>query len=99
MKIKVHLTAFSRRGEKPPVRMVEVPDSPKAGKSLLDLAFHYGQNDFQPQRVRSVSVGDVIEVREGEQFVVAPFGFKRLEGDVTVDSLVGRGVAQDYARS
>lgn len=30
---------------------------------LLDLIFKYGQNDFQPSCVRSVSVGDIIVIR------------------------------------
>lgn len=48
------------------VRQVEVPDDKviltKSHIELLELIFYYGQNDFQPQQVCSVSMGDVVEL-------------------------------------
>jgi hypothetical protein len=46
-------------------------------RALLDLAFKYGQNDFQPRPFPSLSVGDVIEV-SGLLFIVRPFGFAKI---------------------
>lgn len=52
------------------VRQVEVPDDKviltKSHLDLLELIFFNGQNDFQPQQVCSVSVGDVAEI--GDKF-------------------------------
>lgn len=54
-----------------PRRQVEVPDAEHAEakkrgiEAVLDLVFQYGQNDFQPKRMPSVSVGDVVRVRVG----------------------------------
>jgi hypothetical protein len=52
------------------VRHVDVPDSKvivtKSVDGLLELIFYYGQNDFQPQQVCSVSMGDVAEI--GNEF-------------------------------
>jgi hypothetical protein len=45
--------------------------------AVLDLVFHYGQNDFQPLPFYSVSVGDVIRVGEG-RFRVERVGFERI---------------------
>jgi hypothetical protein len=47
---------------------------------LLDLIYKYGQNDFQPvEKICSVSVGDVIELPNGENHLVVSFGFRRLD--------------------
>lgn len=78
MIVKVYMTAFGD-GK---VREVDVPDDRAAGApedEILELAFHYGQNDFQPRPFPSVSVGDVVELRPGARFRVAsPGGFHRL---------------------
>ncbi|MCK9462615.1 MAG: hypothetical protein M0R80_23600 [Proteobacteria bacterium] len=73
MIVKVHMLAFGEPGE---IREVEVPDEERSG-SLLDQVFYFGQNDFQPQRHPSVSVGDVIEVEDRlvRYHVVAMSGF------------------------
>lgn len=65
--------------EKPQVRLVSVPDDELTGESAHDLEriFYYGQNDFQPQKVYSVSVGDVVEYM-GELHVVCAMGFRRI---------------------
>lgn len=73
-KIKVNLVGFGDRG----VRFVDIdlPDLPNQDDPydmdyVLNEVFHLGQNDFQPKDVRSVSVGDVVELR----FRVESVGF------------------------
>lgn len=74
MVVKVHLLAF-KNGE---IRHVTIPDEEVTSvERLLDLAFKYGQNDFQPQPLPSVSVGDVVEY-EGQYHVVCPCGFAEM---------------------
>lgn len=78
MKINVEMWAFC--GGK--IREVEIPDE-KIGedasqKRLLNLAFHWGQNDFQPLPMPSVSVGDVV-LLNGMKFMVAAIGWKCLD--------------------
>jgi hypothetical protein len=73
MKIKVLMLAFGA-GQ---VRIVDVPTTQETDPSeILDLVFHYGQNDFQPQRCPSVSKGDVIEYNG--HHLVASVGFQEL---------------------
>lgn len=76
--------------EPPPIqiRVVEIPmgaieqyrgdDNAVPLGAVLDLAFQYGQNDLQPQRCPSVSVGDVIRWA-GHRYRVASVGFERIE--------------------
>lgn len=62
------------------VRVVEVPDDEAKGADehdLLELVFKYGQNDFQPQNIYSVSVGD-IAVINGKYWMVMGTGWKEL---------------------
>jgi len=73
-KIKVNLVGFGDRG----VRFVdiELPQLPNQYDPydmdyVLNEVFHLGQNDFQPKDVRSVSVGDVVELK----FRVESIGF------------------------
>lgn len=76
-KIKVNLVGFGDKG----VRFVdiELPDdyAPPVGLNgentdyVLNEVFHLGQNDFQPKDVRSVSVGDIVELK----FRVENIGF------------------------
>ncbi len=76
MTIEVELNTF---GGGRTIRKVEVPDDEwrAAGtEARLELAFQYGQNDFQPQPLPSVSVGDVVRL-EGERWAVAPCGWER----------------------
>jgi len=88
MQITVHLLAFNE--DTPiPVRIVDVPEDKSGGDShhLLDMAFYFGQNDFQPKPVRSVSVGDVVELPNGELHRVLGVGFERLPEGVDLNSL------------
>jgi hypothetical protein len=66
------------------LRPVEIPadelarvDEAKRLEAVLDLAFRYGQNDFQPRRFYSVSVGDVVRYN-GRRFRVLPLGFEEV---------------------
>lgn len=86
MKIKAYLWEFQNGI----VRDIEIPghelteDSPDSW--LLDLAFKYGQNDFQPVPERcSVSVGDIIDLGERGLFRVAACGFERVEKNEPTD--------------
>ena len=74
MKVKTHLLAF----EEDKIRMVEIPDDTGVFEDhILDATFKYGQNDFQPQPMPSLSVGDVIELK-GEYHLVMPVGFRKI---------------------
>ena len=75
MRIKVHMLAFNDNGT---VRYVDIPEAPDMADKgdMLDLVFKYGQNDFQPQQMTSVSMGDVIELN-GEYWMVVAVGFKQ----------------------
>lgn len=72
MKFEVEMLAFE--GGK--IREVEVPDD---DERLLNLVFHYGQNDFQPLPICSVSVGDVIRLGN-RKFRVDSLGFSEVTG-------------------
>lgn len=100
MKVPVHMLAFLNKGD---VREVEIPDDEVedavsshevyATDAILNLVYHYGQNDFQPiYNKPSVSVGDVIEL-DGKYWMVAPIGFKSITQE-EFDSLEGR-IASD----
>lgn len=64
-------------------RNVEVPTAEISENidETLEKVFMYGQNDFQPLDRPSVSVGDVINY-DGQYFVVANFGFKKIKSDM-----------------
>lgn len=85
MKVQVELKAFGEKGQ---YRLVDIPDEEARGKPwsyICELAFHYGQNDRQPQAVRSVSAGDVV-ILGGIRYVCmaagwAPIGLGKPNGD------------------
>jgi hypothetical protein len=71
------------------IRKVTIPEDEPAydafnttTEDVLDLVFKWGQNDFQPQRMPSVSVGDVIRIPDGyggwDAYRVEPIGFQKL---------------------
>lgn len=69
MKIAVHMFAFANGA----IRWVEIPQDVvpvlHTAKDWLEMVFHYGQNDFQPQPMPSVSMGDVVELhKDGQTF-------------------------------
>lgn len=87
--MQIQVVLLSTTGE---VRFVDVPDkevvqisypvgSEEYKEALCDRAFLWGQNDFQPRPMPSVSVGDVVIVPghfEHEYFRVASVGFDKL---------------------
>lgn len=75
-KFNVHMTAY----EPARVRVVEIPDD-RLFDSVdhdLELIFMYGQNDFQPQNMCSVSVGDMVEYK-GKLYTCAPNGWDEVK--------------------
>jgi hypothetical protein len=60
------------------IREVNVPDVTTNNiEEVLDLVYHYGQNEIQPLLLPSVSVGDVIEAGD-RLFVVKLSGFAEM---------------------
>jgi hypothetical protein len=59
MIVQVLMLAYGDPGQ---VREVEIADD-TPDEAVLDEVFKWGQNDFQPQRCCSVSVGDVIVLK------------------------------------
>lgn len=91
MKIVAYLLAFGT--EVPiPTREIEIPDDGSTNEALLDWAFTYGQNDFQPRPIRSVSVGDVIKLPDGSLHRVLGCGFEHLPAGTDINTLE-RGAA------
>ena len=96
MIFEVEMLAFGKPGE---IRMVEVPanrfceedilENRISKQACLEIIFHYGQNEFQPQKHPSVSVGDVIHLY-GETYTVDFCGFSEIAED-QLDDL--RGIA------
>lgn len=81
MKIPVHMMAFGDKNSYR-TRIVDIPDNEfeKAEdvNQGLELVFKYGQNDFQPQDIHSVSVGDVVEYFRHRYWMVMGTGWKKL---------------------
>lgn len=86
---EVELHAFGEQGQT--IRTVDIPLTEVGGidcrrdllevtRDILGLIFHYGQNDFQPKPVRSVSVGDIVRLA-GERFVVKGIGWMKVPAD------------------
>ena len=77
------MLAFATRdGEPVQYREVNLPDifDNVVGEGILKHIFYYGQNDFQPKEMPSLSAGDVIEVGE-ERYLIENAGFKLLTAD------------------
>ncbi len=78
--INVHMLAFHDYE----VRPVDVPTHEYEAMKDDDLAvadsvYYYGQNDFQPNdHICSVSMGDVIELPNGNLYMVMPVGFEKI---------------------
>jgi hypothetical protein len=74
MRVYAWMTAFTGHdGEPTMLRPIDIRDTwpgmaehpledDEYPAAVLNGAFHFGQNDFQPRRCPSLSVGDVIEV-------------------------------------
>lgn len=78
MEVPVYMTAYGTKNE---IRIVEIPDNEITPKSTISdalaLTFKYGQNDFQPRQHPSVSVGDVVYLKN-RYFMVLGVGWKEL---------------------
>ena len=75
MIVKARLYAF-KDGQ---VREIDVPDREMFGpiERKLERVYYWGQNDFQPRQLPSLSVGDVVEL-EDKFFLVNVAGFREL---------------------
>lgn len=95
MQFTVYLLAF---GDTVPIpeRIVDVPsDEIPEGTTqdeILERVFFYGQNDFQPKPIRSVSVGDVVKLHDGSLHRVRGAGWESLPAGTDVTTLE-RGIA------
>lgn len=81
MIVKVEMLAFAEGG----IREVDVPDAEITEgdvDGLLNLVFNCGQNDFKPQPIYSVSVGDVILLPtygdSTRYFLIKAIGFQEI---------------------
>ena len=75
---KVHLLAFRGHGANP-IREVEVNNPVNDVEGLLEQIFYNGQNYVQLRdKCFSVSVGDVIELKEDDYHLVMPVGFLKI---------------------
>lgn len=80
---KVRMLAFATEDNQPTVwRIVHIPDIYREAPvpELLNQIYHFGQNDFQPQDLPSVSMGDVIEIQQHKYLIMA-IGFKQITED------------------
>lgn len=75
MIIQVEMLAFMENGTFREVEILDVEIQNQ--EAFLDLVFYYGQNDFQPRQMSSVSVGDIIYLN-GKKFLIKGAGFKEL---------------------
>jgi hypothetical protein len=64
----IYRAMMLRWGNDHDIREIEVPDAEVVEdiKDLLEVIFHYGQNNLQPRKFPSLCAGDVVEI--GEQF-------------------------------
>jgi len=106
MEITAYMLAFG--DETPiPTRTITIPDhdvcpdhddpDEDALGRLLELAFYYGQNDFQPLPIRSLSVGDVVELNDGSLHRVLGIGWESLPAGTDINTLE-RGVRASLLR-
>lgn len=82
MKVLVELTPFpSIPDQSLKVREVEIPHSTDWDvQHTLETVYKQGQNDINPQPMRSVSCGDVIKYH-GVRYLICGIGFKVLQPD------------------
>jgi len=76
---KVHMLAFEDTEK---VREVDIPENEvyacnKDVFQLLERVFYYGQNDFQPKPICSVSMGDVAEI-DGKFYLCMGCGWEEI---------------------
>jgi len=79
MIVNVHMLAFVNRKSDgtPQIREVTIPTNDSDIHHTLEQVWLYGQNDFQPRNLPSVSMGDVVELR-GKLYLISAIGFKKI---------------------
>lgn len=80
---KVFQVQMLALGQPEEIREVLVKDYEKEDDNLtiLEKVYYWGQNDLQPQKHPSVSVGDIIEIAIEKEilfFLICPLGFHQL---------------------
>lgn len=81
MRVYAELRAFAVDDEIQ-LRPIDIPDHEAQGKTtqeLLELAFRYGQNDFQPREFYSVSMFDVVVLGNGERWRCEMVGWSKCD--------------------
>ena len=81
MIVEVEMVAFKDVGKDFGIRKVEVPDDQSVRlpeEKLLEMVWHYGQNEIQPQKIPSLSMGEVVRI-DGRRFLIVGKGFKELK--------------------
>lgn len=75
----VGITASSQLSPSTKIRIIVVPDEKLNGtwENDREQIFEYGQNDFQPANVASLSSGDIV-IYNGAYYRVEPIGWTRL---------------------
>jgi hypothetical protein len=81
MKVIAEKWSFGDHGK---IREIDIPADEVTGSTEgdLELAFKYGQNDFQPRKSASLSVGDIVNMPVGntlEQWLVLGMGWYKFE--------------------
>lgn len=79
MTVDVELHAFRTAGT---IRPVELPDHllSEDPVHVLPWVWYYGQNDHQPLRFRSISMGDIIRLG-GRRWIIRAVGFELVADD------------------
>jgi hypothetical protein len=91
MIVKAYMCAFAKGA----IREIEIPNDELVDllvdvhekmdqngiDRLLGLVWQYGQNDFQPRNLPSLSVGDVVELHNGDRYRVLGAGWEKLGPD------------------
>lgn len=100
MIVRAYMTAYAKGA----VREIEIPDNeidrPSSGpwteaqeERLLERAFYYGQNDFQPKPFPSLSVGDIVQLPDGELMRCLPVGWAPIPAESR--GLLGRDAVNE----
>ena len=88
MRVYAELRRFAEVAGEIKQRPIDIPDDRAQGQdtqALLNLAFYYGQNDFQPREFYSVSAGDVIVLNDGSKWMCKAIGWEPFDPAATYD--------------
>ena len=88
MVYEVEMWAFCngavRKVDVPLVDMKSIDDSQKDSLTL-EAIFYWGQNDFQPQDMPSVSVGDIAQLAPNSRWLCCSLGWRKLDADEYIE--------------